>query len=338
MKVPAGEWKLLLAEIESAKRRFDLSRDARCSVCMEAGRDGFWLARCLEDAGVQALVVDPASIELNRRARRKKTDRLDARKLLAKLYQYLSGDRGVWSVVRIPSADAEDGRMLHREHERLSKERTRHLNRISSLLCTQGLKVTGYKQFPEQLEMMRLWDGSPLRPALKAELLREYERLQFVKKQLREVSAELRRELKEGSTDTHEKTRMLYAILGVGVLGSRVLSTEFYGWREFKNRKQVGALAGLTGSPFSSGDTDMEQGISKAGNRRVKWIAIQLAWSWLRFQPESRLSKWFEERFGPGTKRLRRVGIVALARKLLVELWRYVELGIVPDGAVFKGE
>ena len=198
--------------------------------------------------------------------------------------------------------------------------------------------MTGYKQFPEQLEMMRLWDGSPLRPALKAELLREYERLQFVKKQLREVSAELRRELKEGSTDTHEKTRMLYAILGVGVLGSRVLSTEFYGWREFKNRKQVGALAGLTGSPFSSGDTDMEQGISKAGNRRVRWIAIQLAWSWLRFQPESRLSKWFEERFGPGTKRLRRVGIVALARKLLVELWRYVELGIVPDGAVFKGE
>lgn len=332
--VDTKRFKRLRTEISLAKTRLGLPRDCLVTSCYEAGRDGFWVHRYLQSIGVENVIVDPASIEVNRRKRRQKTDRLDARKLLAMLVRYYQGEQDHWSVVRVPSIEDEDARQLHREIERLKIEAKQHRVRIQSLLITQGVDLVVGRDFVHQLEQIELWDGSRPPAALMARILREHERLLAVKQQLSEIEKQRRQLVRESNSARIEKVRMLQSLRGIGVNGSWVLVMEFFGWRQFRNRKQVGAAAGLAGTPFDSGSSERDQGISKAGNRRVRTMMVELAWCWLRFQPESALSIWYGKKWGPGSKRSRKVGIVALARRLLVDLWRFVEFGVVPKGAV----
>lgn len=324
-----------LAQVKLAKHKWDLPLDAPVVCCYEAGRDGFWIQRWLESEGIECLILDPASIEVNRKKRRAKTDRLDAQSLIRLLKRYLSGDEDVFSVVRAPSVKQEDEMRLDRELERLKKERSSHVNRIKSLLILHGLYIKGsvYK-LRSQMDGLRLWNDKPLPEALKSEILRELDRYDQIVGQIRLLEKTKRDALKQPETNAQKQTRDLLKLRGVGEVSAWSLGHEFFSWREFKNRREVAALAGLTPTPYDSGGSRVEQGISKAGNRRVRRIMIELAWSWLRFQPGSELSKWFEKRFGHGSKRMRRIGIVALARKLLVALWKYVEFGEVPEGAV----
>jgi transposase len=321
-------------QIAQAKAKWELSSDSPVVSCYEAGRDGFWLHRQLTELGIDNRVVDAASIEVSRRARRAKTDRLDARALLAKLLRYEGGERSVWRVVRVPDPQWEDRRQLEREREQLLGEQTRHRNRLTSKLVAQGIGIRIDKDFVHRLEEVRLFDGSALPVHLKAGLIREFERLQAVQAQLRAVEHEIG-ELIAGAEEL-QAVRSLMLLSGVGRVGAWVLVMEILGWREMANRRQLASLAGLVPSPYNSGGMVRDQGISKAGNRRVRALMIQLAWLWLRYQPGSKHSRWFQERFGGGSKRQRRIGIVALARRLLIDLWRFVESGVVPEGARLK--
>ena len=251
------------------------------------------------------------------------------------LLRYLDGDREELHVVRVPTQDQEDARRLHREQLRLKEERTAHCTRINALLVTQGIDLKVRSDLRQRLEQLTGWDGSPLGTDLRAELEREYSRLELVESQLRTLEDEQRRRLEQGQIPQMQAISQLMGLRGIGRTGAWILVMEFFGWRDFRNRREVGCAAGLTGTPYASGDSEHEQGISKAGNVRVRWLIVQLAWDWLRYQPESELSLWFRERFGEG-KRLRRIGIVALARRLLVALWRYVDQGVVPEGAQLK--
>jgi transposase len=325
--VPAGELGVLDSEVRRTLKLWKMNPSTPVFSCYEAGRDAFWIHRALESRGWKNVVVDPASIEVDRRRRRRKTDRLDAVGLVRRLVRFARGERDVWRVARPPTIEEEDRRRLHREQARLTKERTSHLSRIRGLLVTQGVAS-------KKLDVPALMPKLP--PGLRAELQREWERLCLVQQQLKKVVAEMKRQAKEDKSPTLEKVRQLEKLKGVGVITSRVLVTEFFGWRKFKNRRQVGAAAGLCGTPYDSGDSTREQGISKAGNAHVRRLAIELAWMWVRWQPDSQLTRWFESRFAANGKRLRRIGIVALARKLLVALWKYLEHGEVPEGAVFS--
>jgi transposase len=261
---------------------------------------------------------------------------LDVRKLLSMLLRYAQGERQVWQVVKVPSVEAEDRRHLHRDLETLKQERASTMTRIEGLLSSQGLRVPSLTKLPEQLDALRLWDGAPLPPGLRRRVLRVYAHYTFLSEQIAEVEAERRAQL-QTSTDTHiDKVRQLMQLKGIGINGAWLLVMEFFGWRAFTNRREVGGLAGFTPTPYQSGESAREQGITKAGNRHVRWMTTELAWSWLRFQPDSALSVWFRERFGNGGKRLRRIGIVAVARKLLIALWRFLETGVIPAGAVLK--
>jgi len=334
--IEAGDMEALRLEIRRAKERFAVAADARVVSCYEAGRDGFWLHRFLVAHGIDNRVVDSASIEIPRRRRRAKTDRLDATKLVMMLVRSELGDERVWSVVRVPTADEEDRRQLHRELLTLKKERTRQVNRIKGLLASVGVRLQVTPDFLRELEAARLWDGSPVPPGLRFRLEGEFERWAFVRGQVQELEAERRRWLREDESEAMAKIRALEQLRGIGINSAWLFVMELFGWRQFANRKQVGSIAGLTPTPYQSGGPAREQGIDKAGNRRVRAMAIEIAWGWLRFQPRSRLALWYQERFGDGSKRIRRVGIVALARKLLIALWRYVEFGVIPEGAVLK--
>ena len=333
----AGDADGLEDEIARAKRRFGLSDSAEVVSCYEAGRDGFWIHRFLESIGVRSHGVDSSSIEVNRRRRRRKTDRLDMESLLRLLIRFWGGERRVWSVVRVPSPEAEDARQLHRELKTLGRDRTRVTNRIKALLATQGLlEVELGPEFEAELETMILWDGLPLPVQTRNRLKREWVKVKDLTRQIREVEAERRVLLRTSTDPAMEQVRQLHGLCGIGINSAWLYVMEFFGWREFRNRREVGALAGLTPTPHQSGDLDQERGIDKAGNRHIRSIAIEIAWCWLRFQPESALSRWYEERFAHGSSRMRRIGIVAVARKLLIELWRYLETGALPEGAVTR--
>ena len=337
--IPARDQARLRQAIAQAKAKLGLPADAPIYSCYEAGRDGFWIHRLLEKIGVVNLVVDSASIEVNRRQRRAKTDRLDAQKLLTMLLRYrLYGETKLWSVVRVPSEADEARRRHHRNEERLKKERQQHLVRMKSLLVLNGVNVP---RLPKDWRAVRDWDGRPLPAEVLRELEQEQARLDIVVSQLKELeearAQRLRTARKEAPAPAAERWALKLAELnGVGEDTAWKLAHEFFGWREFQNRRQVGSAAGLTGSPYSSGDSQREQGISKAGNARVRHLMTELAWRWLRFQSGSELARWYERRFGAGTKRMRRVGIVALARKLLVALWRYGAHGVIPQGVLIK--
>jgi transposase len=326
----------VLNEIAQAKRRFGLAETASVVSCYEAGREAFWLHRFLQAHGITNHIVDSSSIEVNRRRRRAKSDGLDVRKLLSMLLRYAQGERQVWQVVKVPAVEAEDQRHLHRDLETLKQERASTMTRIEGLLSSQGLRVTSLAKLPEQLEALRLWDGSPLPPGLRRRVLRVYAQYTFLSEQIAEVEAERRALLQTSPDASIDKVRQLMQLKGIGINGAWLLVMEFFGWRAFTNRREVGGLAGFTPTPYQSGESAREQGITKSGNRHVRWMTTELAWSWLRFQPDSALSGWFRERFGSGGKRLRRIGIIAVARKLLIALWRFLETGVIPAGAVLK--
>jgi len=332
-RIAAADLNGLVQAIEGAKRKVDLPTTSTVVSCYEAGREGFWLHRYLRSIGVRNRIVDSASIEVNRRKRRAKSDRLDATKLVSMLIRSMSGEKQVWSEVRVPAVAAEDRRHHHRELRTLKQDKTRITNRIKGYLFNQGIRLKRVRELPQLLEDGCLWNGDALPPALVRRLEREWRHLQLLHEQILEIESERREELKTSKLRSVERIRQLMCLRGVGVGSASVLVREFFDWRQFRNGKQVGALAGLVPTPYQSGESSREQGISKAGNRHVRGIAVQLGWSWLRYQPQSRLSLWYEERFGRGGPRARKVGIVALARKLLVDLWRFLEWGVVPAGA-----
>jgi transposase len=338
--IAAGDILALLKEIEHAAQKLVVAESRyRVVSCYEAGRDGFWLHRQLVALGVDNVVVDAGSIEVSRRFRRAKTDKLDVQGLLSRLIRFGQGEKKVWSVVRVPTVEQEDGRQLSRELESLKQERTRHRNRLLGLLASQGVlhvKVSG--DFVEQLSKLSLWDGQVLPPGLHGRLVREYERLEKLQEQIRELEKQRQEQvMAESPSAAMEQVKQLVLLKGIGMTSAWLFVREFFGWRKFRNRREVASLAGLVPLPYQSGESiHQDQGISKAGNRRLRTMIIEIAWMWLRFQPRSRLSLWFEERYGPGSKRSRRVGIVGLARKLLIELWRYLETGAIPEGAVLK--
>ena len=331
--IAARDTGTLMTEIHKAKLRFGLPEGTPVISCYEAGRDGFWLHRYLRHQGVENLVVDAASIEVNRRKRRAKSDGLDAAKLVGMLIRWHLGERKLWGVVRVPDVADEDRRQLHRELIELKAQRTEHTNRIKGLLAGFGLAARIDGEFPRRLDGLRQWDGTELPDELRGRILREYQRWELVGRQTHELEAERTRQIRDPETVQGERVRQLLQLKGIGENAAWLLVREFFGWRGIRNRRELASLAGLAPTPYDSGESRREQGISKAGNRRVRWMMIELAWGWLRYQPSSELSRWYQRRFGAGNARARKVGIVALARKLVVALWKYLEHGEEPAGA-----
>jgi transposase len=336
--VAGRDTQLLLFEIKKAKCRFGLPEQTPVLCCYEAGRDGFWLHRFPVAHGIENRVVDSASIEVNRRKRRAKSDGLDASKLVEMLIRSHNGERRVWRVINVPSAKDEDLRQPHRELLELKAERTEHVNRIKGLLASVGLSITVDARLPERLEGLRQWDDAPVPLEMQGRILREFERWQLVDRQIHQLEAKRTKELRDEQTPGVEKMRQLLKLKGVGENSAWILVREIFGWRQIRKGRELGSLAGLTPTPYDSGGTRSEQGISKAGNRRVRCMMIELGWIWLRHQPSSKLSRWYLRRFAQGNRRLRKVGIVALARKLLIALWRHLETGEPPQGARLKGQ
>ncbi len=339
--VPAGDICALLARFSELKQKA-LSRTGKffeIIVIQEAGLDGFWIHRALQKEGIESHVVDPASIATSRRRRRAKTDRIDGEALLRALLAYKRGEPRVCAIVKAPTPQEEDRRRLCRERKVLTTERVQHVNRIKGLLFSQG--ISGYEPLRrdrrQRLDELRTGDGRPLLPHLKTQISRELDRLELLIEQIKAVETE-----RDALLDPAVKTEgapapqaMLLAIKGIGPEFAAVLWSEGL-FRRFDNRRQVASYAGLAPTPWQSGSVDREQGVSKAGNPRLRTTLIQLAWLWLRHQPQSALALWFDERVRRNGGRLKKTTIVALARKLLVALWKYVTAGVVIEGAVMK--
>jgi transposase len=335
--IEAGALKVLAKEIKAAKKRFGLSDEAVVKSCYESGRDGFWLHRHLMSVGVENSVIDSSSIEVNRRRRRAKSDGLDVEGLLKLLIRHELGDKKIWSVVRVPSVEEEDRRHLHRGLRTLKNEKTRTTNRLKGLLATQGVRLERLDLSDRKLDEIRTWDGRGIGEGLKSRLRREWQRVLQLTQQIREVRAQRQAELKEEHRPEISQVKQLSLLRGIGPESSWIIVQEM-GWRRFRNRREVGSLIGLAPTPYDSGESVREQGISKAGNRHVRSIAIELAWSWIRHQPDSKLTLWFLQRFGAGGKRARKVGIVAVARRLMIDLWRFLQTGAIPEGAELKAQ
>jgi transposase len=335
-KIVSRDTAALEREIARARSELGLPGETPVWSCYEAGRDGFWLHRYLGSRGVDNLVIDSASIEVNRRKRRAKTDRLDVVGLIDLLARHLAGShKPPFSVVTVPAVEDEDLRHLGRELKLVKKDRTRISNRIKGLLANQGLVLEGRKDMKRQIEGMRLWNGEPLPRFTRDRLLRYVADYGYHTQRMKVLEQERKELLRsEEPGESVEKVWRLLHLRGVGIETAWCYGMEFFGWRQFRNRKQVGSLAGLTPTPHDSGKSERERGIGKDGSRWIRGVAIEQAWAWLRFQPDSELSQWYRARFGGGSKRLRKIGIVALARKLLIALWRFVECGLVPEGAV----
>lgn len=332
-KINGRDTAAVLKEIAAAKTKFRLPADAPVVCCYEAGRDGHWLYRFLTAQGFICHEVDSSSIEVNRKQRRAKTDNLDAAKLLSMLIRFENGERRVWRAVRVPSAADEARRQLHRELEDWLDQRTQQSNTIKGLLASLGLAATVDKTFPEQLLALRCWDGSPVPEQYRARLLRLFEGWEFADRKVKDLENQQAREIRTGTDPALEIVRRLLQFKGIGRSSAWLFVMEVFAWRHITNARQIGALAGLTPTPYTSGSSSREQGISKAGNRRLRAMAVEIAWMWVYYQPESELTQWFLRRFGKG-QRLRKIGIVAVARKLLVLLWRYLRDGTPPPHVV----
>lgn len=332
-QIAAGDLRALEQELLSAKARLGCPLAAPVTSCYEAGRDGFWLHRWLVDHGVANVVVDSSSIEVNRKARRAKTDRLDVRKLLALLMRWTAGERTAWSLVHVPAVTAENDRQLTRELEAVRDDRTRSRNRIQGLLATQGVRLPIDRHFARALATRQTGDGRPFPPALRERLVREWEHLHLIEARLATLETMRDDRIAQGTDRVAQVARQLITLRSIGAASAAVFSAEILGTRTFQNRRQLGALMGLVPVPYRSDQSVQDQGISKAGRGSLRGLAIQIAWCWVRWQPDSALAHWFEERFAKAGKRARRIGIVALARKLMIALWRYVEHGVIPEGA-----
>jgi len=315
--------------IAQARQRFGLGPDARVVSCYEAGRDGFWVHRALTTLGVENRVVDSASIEVNRRARRAKTDRLDALKLVMMLVRVWCGEQRVWREVRVPTVAAEAARSVSRERTTLTQDRARLMNQRRGWLATWGAPLPA-RRHGAWWTRVRDWAGAALPAEVQARLARAEGRLAAIEAQIAELDAQHTALIQHAAPES--PGRRLVRLKGVAVRSASVLLEEGLVWRAFRNRREIGGLLGFAPTPYDSGDQHRDQGISRAGNARLQAVSIQLAWNWVRWQPHSSLTRWYQARFGTG-RRARRIGIVALARKLLIALWRYATAGVVPDGA-----
>jgi transposase len=333
--IAAADLAALEREMAVAKTKLGVAADAPVRSCYEAGRDGFWVHRALTARGVTNVVVDPSSIAVDRRQRRAKTDRVDATALVIQLMNAAAGDRRGWREVRVPSVEAEHDRQLQREWDTVREDRKRIRNRLYGLLATQGLRLTLSGDFRRRLATARLWDGGALAAPLVDRLEREWAALHAVEARRRALERLRRARIQRADDRVARQTRRLIQLRGVAITGALTLSTELLAWRACRNGREVGAIVGLTPTPYRSDQSVSEQGISRSGNRRVRARSIELAWAWLRYQPESALSQWFHRRFGQHG-RARRIGIVAVARKLLIALWRYADQEILPAGAILK--
>jgi transposase len=333
--VAGGDYLSLLKAVEEAKHRFGLNADTPVVFCYEAGRDGFFPYRRLTELGHEVWVIDSASIEVSRRRRQAKSDGVDLDKLAELMQRQARGEPKALRLVRVPSPEAEDQRTLPREREALMHDTQQLRNRIESALFTQG-----YRDVPKTAKGLQAWMKSPavaLGEPLRERLIRDIERLALLETQFRAVEKALAMQVQpEQMTAVAGVAKALMQLSGIGLIGAWVLASELFGWRQFRNRREVGAILGLTPTPYSSGNNEREQGISKAGNARARSMLVELAWLWLRYQPESALSQWFNTRFSSGGKRMRRIGIIALARRLAVALWRYIDQGVIPAGAKLK--
>jgi transposase len=330
--VASRDWGGVGRAIAQGRARFGLSTAAPVVSCYEAGRDGFWIHRALLGRGVRNRVVDSASIEVNRRARRAKTDRLDALKLVTMLVRVCYGEKRVWSEVCVPTVAEEAARQVSRERTALTQDQTRLVNQMRGWLATWGATLPSRRR-GSWWTTVRDWAGAPLPAEVQARLARAEGRLQTLEAQIAELDAQ-----QQAAVTTAAPTsavRQLVQLKGVATTSAAVLLNEGLVWRAFRNRRQIGGLLGFAPTPYNSGDTERERGISRAGNARLQAISIQLAWNWVRWQPHSALTHWYQANFGKG-KRARRIGIVALARKLVIALWRYVTQGVVPEGARLK--
>jgi len=336
--IAGGDAEKLMAKLTQARDRWAKMSGAlpMITLCYEVGYDAFWLARCLKARGVECVVIDPGSLQVSRRGRRVKTDRVDVKTLLRTLIAWCRGERHVWSLVRIPSIDEEDLRRSHRERSRLVRERTAHINRIKGLLFAQGIRDINVKSRYKTLAVDELvtGDGHRLPPRLAGEIAREIRRLATVQEQIAEIERE--RDAAPTTCEATERKRdLLSQLKSIGPAISAFLSREVY-YRQFANQRQVGSFLGLTPSPYDSGDEERCQGISRAGSGHARAVMIETAWLWIKHQPKSALSRWFVERTAGQSKRVRKIMIVAVARKLAIALWRYVELGLVPQGAILN--
>jgi transposase len=339
--VSAGDIAALLSRFSELKQKAfaRMGQSFPIIVIQEAGLDGFWIHRVLQSEGIESSVVDAASIATSRRRRRAKTDRIDGEALVRALLAYKRGEPRVCAMVRAPTPEDEDRRRLCRERKTLTVERVQHVNRIKGLLFSQG--VSGYEPLRrnrrQRLGELKTGDGRPLPPHLKSQIGRELDRLELLLGQIKAVEAE-RDALLTPATETEgmpAPQAMLIDLRGIGAEFAAVVWSEGL-CRSFANRRQVAAYGGLAPTPWQSGSVAREQGVSKAGNPRLRTTMIQLAWLWLRHQPNSALAQWFKERVKRNGGRLRKTTIVALARKLLVALWKYVTAGVVVEGAVMK--
>lgn len=342
-KIAGGDVSALLSIIDRARNRQARTTISAVSVhcCFEAGYDGFWLARRLSAEQIQPHVIDATSLKVDRRAKRAKTDRIDVGGLLRVIIALHQGDLHACRLVPIPSPEEEDAKRTHRERQRLVKERTGHINRIKGLLATQGiydyqpLKHDRRRRLPD----LRTGDGRVLLECLRREISRELDRLELVIEQIGEIEEERDAAIKASAASATEPTAAMGAQLirlrGVGAETATILVREAF-YRSFTNRKALASYAGLTPSPYASGGINRDQGLDNSGNSLLRKAMVELAWVWLRYQPGSALSRWFQERVGEQKGRIRRIAAVALARKLLIALWRYATTGLVPTGAVLK--
>jgi transposase len=335
--IRACDWDALAKELAVAKARWKLPADAPVVVCYEAGRDGFWIQRRLEQGGIHCVVLDPGSLARGRSRKAAKTDRLDAEELVNLLIRKIGGDDRACRLVRVPTQAEEDARVLHRELITKKQDRVRHINRIKAYLVTEGVRiVVSRAAVPPDLDQIRRWDGSALPEEVLGRLRREYQCYAFLTEQIRELEAIRRQQLRESTTKTMSSARRLLRLRALGECSSTTFAAEVFGWREFRNGREVGAFFGLAPGVSQSGEMRRDGSITKAGSRRLRSLAVEIAWCWLRLQPDSDLSQWYRRRFKSHGSRLRRIGIVAMARKLMVQLWRFLETGEVPPGALLK--
>jgi transposase len=330
--VASGDLGAVDRMLHAGRQRFRLPAATRVVSCYEAGRDGFWIHRALLGMSVANRVVDSASIEVNRRARRAKTDRLDALKLVRMLVRVCAGERGVWSEVRVPTVAEEAARQVSRERTALTQDQTRLVNQMRGWLATWGASLPAGRRDGWWMRV-RDWAGAPLPAEVQARLARADARLHGIDAQIAELEAAQQAAVTAAAPAS--ALRQLVQLKGVATTSASIMLDEGLLWRLFRNRRQIGGLLGFAPTPYDSGESQREQGISRAGNARLQAVSIQLAWNWVRWQPQSALTQWYHANFGKG-KRARRIGIVAVARKLVIALWRYVTQGVVPTGAIVK--
>jgi transposase len=331
--IASGDLGGLERAISQGKARLDLPASAAVVSCYEAGRDGFWIHRALTARGIGNRVVDSASIEVNRRARRAKTDRLDALKLVTMLVRVCGGERHVWREVHVPAVADEAARHVSRERTALTQERTRLINQMRGWVATWGCALPA-RRSAAWWTRVRDWAGAPLPSEVQARIGRAEARRATLEQQIAALDEAQRAATAAAGADT--AVGRLVRVKSVATTSAAVLLDEGLVWRGFRNRREVGGLLGFTPTPHQSGERRHEQGIGRSGNRRLQAISVQLAWQWVRWQPASPITQWYRARYAAGSGRLRRIGIVAVARRLLIALWRYATAGIVPAGAILK--